>query len=60
MYGESEVTTALELLLESSLIPLRQDVLDLLKHQKPLQDVTVFQPNLEDYDALYANVRGVG
>lgn len=60
MYGESEVTTALELLLESSLIPLRQDVLDLLKHQKPLQDVIVFQPNLEDYDALYANVRGVG
>ena len=53
MYGENEVTTAIELLLEVSTMPLREEVLELLKQKKSLQPVEVIQPKLEDYDKLY-------
>lgn len=59
MYGESEVTTAIDLLLESSLMPLREAILDLLKQEKTPPPVEVRQPKLADYDQLLNRTREV-
>jgi hypothetical protein len=56
MYGESDVTTALDLLLESSSLPLKEDILELLKQEKTRPPVEVRQPKLEDYDQLYRTI----
>ncbi len=53
MYGESDVTMAIELFLDSSSLPLKEGILELLKQEKPQQSVEVTQPKLADYDQLY-------
>ena len=53
MYGESEVTAAIELLLESATLPLKEDILGLLTRKKILTPVEVRHPQLADYDQLY-------
>jgi hypothetical protein len=56
MYGESEVTTAIELFLESSSLPLKEDVLGLVTRKKDLPSVEVSPPELKAYDQLYRTI----
>jgi hypothetical protein len=53
LYGETDVSIALDLLDESGEFPLKEGVLDLLKKEHPLPCVHVNQPNLEDYNILH-------
>ena len=52
LYGENEVSTAIDLLLEEPKMPLKEHILELLKKDKLPQAVEVTQPNLEDYNQL--------
>lgn len=52
-YGESEVSSAIDLLLEGQKLPLKEGVLELLKEKKLPQAVDVIQPNLQDYNQLH-------
>ena len=52
LYGENEVSTAISLLLEGKKVPLKEDILELLKKEKIPQSVEVNQPNLEDYNQV--------
>lgn len=56
MEGESEVTAALELLLEAKELPLKERVSDLIASSRKAPDVTVNQPVVEDYDTLLTGV----
>jgi hypothetical protein len=53
LYGENEVSAAIDLLLGGEKLPLKEDILDLLKKEKVPQSVEVAQPNLEDYNQLH-------
>jgi hypothetical protein len=53
LYGENEVSAAIDLLLEGEKLPLKEDILELLKKEKIPQSVEVSQPNLEDYNQLH-------
>jgi hypothetical protein len=52
LYGENEVSSAIDLLLEGEKLPLKEDILELLKKKKIPHPVEVTQPNLEDYNQL--------
>lgn len=52
LYGENEVSTVIDLLLEEKMVPVKEDILELLKQNKIPQPVEVTQPNLEDYNQL--------
>lgn len=52
LYGENEVSTVIDLLLEGKNVPLKEDILELLKKKKIPQPVEVVQPNLKDYNQL--------
>ena len=52
LYGENEVSTVIDLLLEEKMVPVKEDILELLKQNKLPQPVEVTQPNLEDYNQL--------
>jgi hypothetical protein len=52
LYGENEVSAIIGSLLEGSNVPLKENILELLKKKKIPQAVEVSQPNLEDYDQL--------
>lgn len=58
MYGEQDVTLALELLMETNIVPLKKEVLSIVEARKTPQTVTVIQPNLGDYDQLHSFARG--
>jgi hypothetical protein len=53
LYGENEVSAAIDLLLGGEKLPLKEDILELLKKEKVPQPVEVAQPNLEDYNQLH-------
>lgn len=53
MYGEQDVTLAIELLMEANVIPTKPEVLGIIEQRKELQTVTVTQPDLGDYDKLH-------
>ena len=52
LYGENEVSTVIDLLLEEKMVPVKEYILELLKQNKIPQPVEVTQPNLEDYNQL--------
>jgi hypothetical protein len=52
LYGENEVSTGIDLLLEGKKLPLKEDILELLKKEKIPQSVEVIQPNLKDYNQV--------
>ncbi len=54
LYGENNVEVAIELLLGSGQIPLKEDILDLLKQVQIPQHVEIVQPKLDDYDGLHS------
>ena len=54
LYGEQNVSAALELLLDASALPLKAEILELLQKKRSIQDVTVAKPNLTDYDQLHS------
>ena len=53
LYGEHEVSLAIDLLLEGGKTPLKEDVLELIKKKTTPKTAVVTQPNLEDYDTLF-------
>lgn len=54
MYGEQDVTLALELLLGTEIVPTKTEVLSLIEARKAPKTVTVVQPDLGDYDKLHS------
>lgn len=52
LYGENEVSIVIDLLLEEKMVPVKENILELLKQNKIPQPVEVTQPNLEDYNQL--------
>lgn len=53
LYGEQEITIAISLLLEEPKLPLKEDVLDLIKKQTLHRSVEITDPRLKDYDDLH-------
>jgi len=53
LYSENDVGAAIELLLEAGKLPLKEEVLELLRQKQSLQHVKVIEPDLRDYDQLY-------
>lgn len=56
MEGEQNVTAAIDLLLETQELPLKSKLGALLSTLRPVPDVTVHTPCLEDYDVLLTGV----
>ena len=52
LYGENNVGAAIDLLLESGKMPLKEGIVTLLKQKQIPQHVEVSQPKLGDYDKL--------
>lgn len=59
MYGEQDVTLALELLIEAQIVPTKAEVLPLLEQRKTPKAVSIIQPHLDDYDKLHTFVGGL-
>jgi hypothetical protein len=59
MYGEQDVTMALDLLLEANIVPKKEEVLSVVAARKAPQTVTVIQPDLGDYDKLHSFAGGL-
>lgn len=53
LYGEHEVSLAIDLLLEDDKAPLKEDILELIKKKTTPKVAVVVQPNLKDYDQLH-------
>jgi transposase len=58
MEGEDQVSAALDLLLESGMVPFSENVYQLCKTQKAVPEVHVLNPTLEGYDSLLSNKFG--
>jgi len=52
LYGEEDVTAAIELLSEKNQLPLKADIIEILKTKKIVEEVFVLEPKLADYNQL--------